>query len=51
MLPLQGGSIPGHGTKIPHATRCGQKKKKKPKKENTEVLWAEKEMEKKSEKL
>ena len=23
------GSIPGHGTKIPHATHCDQKKKKK----------------------
>ena len=23
------GSIPGHGTKIPHATLCSQKKKKK----------------------
>ena len=22
------GSIPGQGTKIPHAARCGQKKKK-----------------------
>jgi len=23
------GSIPGQGTKIPHASQCGQKKKKK----------------------
>ena len=27
------GSIPGGGTKIPHATLCGQKKKKKKKPE------------------
>ena len=26
------GSIPGEGTKIPHASRCGQKVKKKKKK-------------------
>ena len=44
------GSIPGQGTKIPHATRCGQKTKKT-NEESTEVQWTEKEMGKKSEKL
>ena len=26
-------SVPGQGTKFPHATRCGQKREKKKKKE------------------
>ena len=31
VLPLRGGtgSIPGQGTEMPHAARCGQEKKKK----------------------
>ena len=39
MLPLQGGaaSIPGRGTKIPHASRRGQKKKKKKFKTTTKI--------------
>ena len=35
------GLIPGWGTKIPHATRCGQKffKKKKEKEKKKEIIW------------
>lgn len=50
MFPMEGawGSSPGKGTKIPHASKCGQKKPlkravtpyRKSKKEVTETLFS-----------